>query len=51
MFAYAPRDDWLLRKRGIELLTLLLETFPTHASLVQNHVSAVRRIALYLYKS
>lgn len=27
MFKYGPRDDWMLRKRGIELLTLLMETF------------------------
>ncbi|TMW64953.1 hypothetical protein Poli38472_009120 [Pythium oligandrum] len=27
VFREAPRDDWLLRKRGVELLTLLLEEF------------------------
>ncbi|KAF1328785.1 hypothetical protein FI667_g6557, partial [Globisporangium splendens] len=25
VFQYAPREDWVLRKRGIELLTMLLE--------------------------
>uniref|UniRef100_K3WU14 Uncharacterized protein n=1 Tax=Globisporangium ultimum (strain ATCC 200006 / CBS 805.95 / DAOM BR144) TaxID=431595 RepID=K3WU14_GLOUD len=27
VFQYAPREDWVLRKRGIELLTMLLEYF------------------------
>lgn len=27
VFQYGPREDWVLRKRGIELLTLLIENF------------------------
>lgn len=27
VFRYGPRDDWVLRKRGIELLALLIEGF------------------------
>ncbi|RLN31737.1 hypothetical protein BBJ28_00015815 [Nothophytophthora sp. Chile5] len=56
-FQCGPRDDWLLRKRGLELLTLLLDAFalqesawcsavPTAKAYFQSNVERVRALVV-----
>lgn len=42
-FKYEPRDDWMLRKRAIELFALLLETFALEGEGAEGAIGAARQ--------
>jgi hypothetical protein len=45
VFKFAPREEWLLRKRAVELLTLILEIFPEH-EYIAAHFENIRAIII-----
>jgi uncharacterized membrane protein len=42
-FKYAPRDDWMLRKRAIELFALMLDTFAMEDGSTEGAIDAARQ--------